>query len=67
MLVRELGQGPFRLIGVGLSALADLAAGAEPARLFADRSDAQAGVEAATDRIRGRFGKDAIIRGRALR
>ncbi len=67
MLVRELGQGPFRLIGVGLSALADLAAGAGPAQLFADRSDAQAGVEAATDRIRGRFGKDAIIRGRALR
>jgi DNA polymerase IV len=67
MLLRELGQGPFRLLGVGLSALADLADGRPPARLFVDPSDAQAGVEAATDRIRGRYGKDAIIRGRALR
>jgi DNA polymerase IV len=67
MLLRELGQGPFRLIGVGLSALADLADGPPPARLFSDRSDGQARAEAATDRIRGRFGKNAIIRGRALR
>ena len=67
MLLREIGQGPFRLIGVGLSALADLPDGRPPARLFADRSDGQARAEAATDSIRGRFGKDAIIRGRALR
>ncbi len=67
MLLREMGQGPFRLIGVGLSALADLADGRPTARLFADRSDGHAEAEAATDRIRNRYGKDAIIRGRALR
>ena len=67
MLLRELRQGPFRLLGVGLSALADLPDGRPPARLFADRSDGHARAEAATDSIRGRFGKNAIMRGRALR
>jgi DNA polymerase-4 len=67
MLLRDIAQGPFRLLGVGLSALADLPDGRPPARLFVDGSDGQARIEAATDRIRGRFGKDAIIRGRALR
>jgi DNA polymerase IV len=67
MLLREIPQGPFRLLGVGLSALADLPQGGPAARLFADQSDGQARLEEATDRIRGRFGKDAIIRGRALR
>jgi DNA polymerase-4 len=67
MLLRALGQGPFRLIGVGLAALTDLADAAPPARLFAEPGDGQARAEAATDRIRGRYGKDAIIRGRALR
>ena len=68
MLTRMLDQGPFRLIGIGLS---DISAQDDdapvPTDLFgaeqADREDA----EAATDRIRARFGKDAIIRGRALR
>jgi DNA polymerase-4 len=67
MLLRELGQGPFRLIGVGLSALADIPDGRPPARLFQDAADGQALAEAATDAIRSRWGKGAIIRGRALR
>ena len=67
MLLRELARGPFRLLGVGLGALCELPDGLPRARLFADRSDGQALVEAATDRIRTRFGKDAIIRGRTLR
>lgn len=59
--------GPFRLIGIGLS---DLTA-AEDADRMSDLLDPQAATrraaERATDAIRARFGKDAIIKGRALR
>lgn len=59
--------GPFRLIGVGIS---DLCSGTN-ADLAADLLDPDAGkrraAERATDRIRARFGKDAILKGRALR
>ncbi|MCA3510458.1 MAG: DNA polymerase IV [Rhodobacter sp.] len=59
--------GPFRLIGIGLS---DLTA-AEGADRMSDLLDPQAATrraaERATDAIRARFGKDAIIKGRALR
>ncbi|MEM9140986.1 MAG: DNA polymerase IV [Pseudomonadota bacterium] len=65
LLDRALEKGPFRLIGVGLSAI-EAAEDAKP-RLFEDARAEQAQVEAATDRIREKFGKDAIIRGRALR
>ncbi|MBT9245805.1 DNA polymerase IV [Gemmobacter fulvus] len=57
----------YRLIGVGI---ADLAPGGE-ADLTADLLDPEAATrsraERATDRIRARFGRDAIIKGRALR
>ncbi|MBS8227246.1 DNA polymerase IV [Vannielia litorea] len=60
-------DGPFRLIGVGLSDLAPEAA----ADLSGDLLDPDAGkraeAERATDTIRARFGKDAILKGRALR
>ncbi|MBC7737796.1 MAG: DNA polymerase IV [Candidatus Saccharibacteria bacterium] len=60
-------QGPFRLIGVGIS---DLAGEAE-ADLSADLLDPDAGkraqVERAADAIRAKFGAEAIIKGRALR
>ena len=59
--------GPFRLIGVGIS---DLAAGDEAdkaADLLDPDAAKRAAVERASDGIRARFGKDAIIRGRALR
>lgn len=59
--------GPYRLIGVGISDLCS----AEAADLTHDLLDPQAArrteTEQATDRIRARFGRDAIIRGRALR
>jgi len=59
--------GPFRLIGVGLS---DLTAAGDADRM-SDLLDPQAvarrAAERATDAIRARFGKDAIIKGRALR
>ena len=59
--------GPFRLIGVGLSDLAP----ADEADRMTDLLDPSAAkrraAERATDAIRARFGKEAIIKGRALR
>jgi DNA polymerase-4 len=59
--------GPFRLIGVGLSELTE----ADEADRMSDLLDPQAArrlaAERATDAIRARFGKEAIIKGRALR
>jgi DNA polymerase IV len=59
-------KAPFRLIGVGISDLA----GEDQADLDRDLLDPQAGqraaAERATDAIRARFGKDAILKGRAL-
>jgi len=59
-------EGPFRLIGVGISHLE----AAESADQFADLLDPDAGqrekVERASDVIRKRFGRDAIRKGRSL-
>ncbi len=66
-LFTKAPQGPFRLIGVGIS---DLACEAE-ADLSGDLLDPDAGkraqVERAADAIRAKFGAEAIIKGRALR
>ncbi len=67
MFERAANEGPFRLIGVGIG---DLEA-AQSADLTGDLLDPGAekrrAAEKATDRIRARFGKDAIIKGRAMR
>ncbi|MBT0957986.1 DNA polymerase IV [Alphaproteobacteria bacterium KMM 3653] len=63
----EIASGPFRLIGVGLSDLCP----EDQADLSGDLLDPdatrRAKAERATDKIRDRFGKDAILKGRALR
>lgn len=67
MLERALTEGPFRLIGVGIS---DLQAGdgGQPIGDLLDPDAAQRSqVERASDDIRARFGDDAIIKGRSLR
>jgi DNA polymerase-4 len=60
-------QGPFRLIGVGISDLAP----EDRADLSQDLLDPQAtrraAAERATDAIRAKFGAEAIIKGRSLR
>ncbi len=60
-------QGPFRLIGVGISDLTS----DEAADLEGDLLDPDAGkrraAEQATDKVRARFGKDAILKGRTFR
>ena len=60
-------KGPFRVIGVNLSKITK----ALPEHNYNDLIDIQGKnsieVEKATDKIRGRFGKKAIIKGRMLR
>jgi DNA polymerase-4 len=67
MFDTALSEGPFRLLGCGLSDLCD-AAGADSS---GDLLDPQAGqrtdAERAADKIREKFGSDAILKGRALR
>ena len=67
-LMDQLGdRGPYRLLGVGISELTE----DRLADLTGDLLDPQAGkraeAERAADRIRARFGEDAIVKGRALR
>jgi DNA polymerase-4 len=60
LLAREADGTAFRLIGIGVSALTD-----EPDTIdFIESRTAEA--EAAVDRLRERFGHDAVIRGIAL-
>ncbi|NRB05743.1 MAG: DNA polymerase IV [Rhodobacteraceae bacterium] len=60
-------EGPYRLIGCGLSDLCK----ADGADISGDLLDPEASqrsaAERATDQIRARFGNDAILKGRALR
>ncbi|MCB6177861.1 DNA polymerase IV [Rhodobacter sp. Har01] len=60
-------KGPFRLIGVGIADIVPETAADREADLLDPDADKRAAAERATDRIRERFGKDAIIKGRALR
>lgn len=60
-------KGPFRLLGVGLSDLGPEAEADQAADLLDPEAQRRAAAERATDRIRARFGGEAIIKGRALR
>jgi DNA polymerase IV len=62
LLRREVGATRFRLIGIGMSNLED-ADGDDLADLI-DRRGAQA--EHAVDRLREKFGRDAVVKGLAL-
>ncbi len=61
------GKGPFRLLGVGLSEIGP----ADQADISGDLLDpdaaSRARAERAADKIREKFGREAIIKGRALR
>ena len=59
---REVGATRYRLIGIGVSQLED-AADNDLADLI-DRRSAQA--EHAVDRLREKFGRDAVVRGLAI-
>ncbi len=60
-------NGPYRLIGVGISDLAPEAQADLSADLLDPTAGKRAAAERATDAIRARFGREAIIKGRALR
>ena len=67
MLAGMLGRAPFRLIGIGITDLTAADSAVAPPDLFEEDHTARRRAETATDQIRARFGKDAIIHGRALR
>jgi DNA polymerase-4 len=60
-------QGPYRLIGVGLSDLVRAAQSDLTEDLLNPDASTRARAERATDSIRAKFGKDAIRKGRSLR
>ncbi len=60
-------EGPFRLIGVGISQIVDAAEADRAADLLDPNAGKRVQVEKATDEIRKRFGSKAILKGRSLR
>ncbi|MYM55684.1 DNA polymerase IV [Thalassovita mangrovi] len=61
------GDGPYRLIGVGISELCPESQADLSGDLLDPDAATRSKAERATDAIRERFGKDAIRKGRALR
>ncbi|MCE6952167.1 DNA polymerase IV [Cereibacter sphaeroides] len=59
--------GPFRLIGVGIADLGTAASADLTGDLLDPEAVRRRAAERATDAIRARFGRDAIIKGRSLR
>ena len=60
-------QGPFRLIGVGLSELYPAGDADRSHDLLDPDAPRRNAAERATDALREKFGKDAIVKGRSLR
>jgi DNA polymerase-4 len=67
MLRRDIGVGPFRLIGIGLARLMPAPASDATDDLLAPESARRLAAERALDRIRARFGSGSIVLGRSIR
>ncbi len=67
LLQRDMDKAPFRLIGIGLSSLVQAPETALNADLLEPGREKHHAAERARDRIRARFGDDAIILGRSFR
>ena len=65
LLEREATGPKFRLIGIGVTSLAD-AADADPADLVDRRGARDKAAEHAVDRLRAKFGREAVVKGLAL-
>lgn len=63
LLEREIDGTAFRLIGIGISGI-DPASGSDPADLLEPAIARKAAAERAMDRVRNRFGREAVVRGR---
>jgi DNA polymerase-4 len=63
LLAREIDGTAFRLIGIGISGLAE-ADGPDLADLIDPAIGRKAAAERAMDKVRDRFGREAVIRGR---
>ncbi|MEM8687746.1 MAG: DNA polymerase IV [Pseudomonadota bacterium] len=66
LLEREAGGTPFRLLGIGISGLCSEAL-ADPVSLLDPGAAKRADVERAMDKVRSRFGREAVGKGRALK
>jgi DNA polymerase IV len=62
-LQREADGTPFRLIGIGVSGL-ETADGSDPTDLLEPLVARKAAAERAMDRVRTRFGRTAVVRGK---
>ena len=60
-------EGPYRLLGVGISHLSSAEGADISGDLLDPNAEKRAKAERATDAIRKRFGADAIVKGRSLR
>ncbi len=67
LLDKTITQGPFRLIGVGISELSHSDDKQAEQDFFDPHATKAAKAEIARDQIRAKFGKDAIFKGRALK
>jgi DNA polymerase-4 len=67
MLRRDMGEAPFRLIGVGLAALLPADGATATDDLLDPPSRKRLAAERALDRIRARFGQGSIMLGRTVR
>ena len=65
LLERETDGTKFRLLGIGVSSLAD-AADADPADLVDRHGERSKAAEHAVDRLRAKFGRAAVVMGRML-
>lgn len=63
LLAREVDGTAFRLIGIGVSGVTE-AQGEDPVDLLEPQIARKAAAERAMDRVRTRFGQDAVIRGK---
>jgi DNA polymerase-4 len=67
MLRREIDKAPFRLIGIGVSGLADASDAELAPDLLSPESARRLAAETAADQIRAKFGPDSIRLGRSVR
>ncbi len=63
LLTGEVDGTPFRLIGIGVSGLAP-ADGSDPSDLLEPQVARKAAAERAMDKVRTRFGRTAVVRGK---